>query len=191
MVLGWMCDQCLFENHKSYVIKLDVCLDSLIVYWWRFVAVSFSRFCAGLICVSCCKRPFLFFFLFICSLVETHTKTRAFISWKQKQQMSDAVAAVSWRAALVPGGQCRFERHSVEVSPKWWCNVKQLRVMKVKAQMVNPCTCSSRISIDIPLHEIPGVNTPTLSSLCVCVWWAWFSVWILKLAGFIRSVFGR
>lgn len=83
--------------------------------------------------------------------------------------MSEVVAAVSWRAALVPGGRCRFEGDAIGVSPKWWCNVKQLRVMKVEAQMVNPSTCSSRISIDIPLHEIPGVNTPTLSSLSLSV----------------------
>lgn len=92
--------------------------------------------------------------------------------------MSEVVAAVSWRAALVPGERCRFERDSVEVSPKWWCNVKQLRVMKVEAQMVNPSTCSSRISIDIPLHEIPGVNTPTHSSLSLSVMGL---IWCLNL----------
>lgn len=30
--------------------------------------------------------------------------------------------------------------------------------MKIDAQMVNPTTYSSRISTDIPLYEIPGVN---------------------------------
>ncbi|KAH6791175.1 hypothetical protein C2S51_006181 [Perilla frutescens var. frutescens] len=67
-----------------------------------------------------------------------------------------AAAAPSCRAALIPGGRSRFKRDSVNLSLNWRCNVKQFRVTKIGAQMVNPSTYSSRISTDIPLYEIPG-----------------------------------
>ena len=41
--------------------------------------------------------------------------------------------------------------------------------MKIDAQMVNPTTYTSRISTDIPLYEIPGVNLHfLLLSLSLC-----------------------
>ncbi|KAH6774549.1 hypothetical protein C2S52_002476 [Perilla frutescens var. hirtella] len=67
-----------------------------------------------------------------------------------------AAAAPSCRTALIPGGRSRFKRDSVNLSLNWRCNVKQFRVTKIGAQMVNPSTYSSRISTDIPLYEIPG-----------------------------------
>lgn len=79
---------------------------------------------------------------------------------KQKLQMSEVAAAPSCRAALVSGGLPRFKRDSVISSPKWQCNVKQLKVLKIEAQTAKPSTYSSRISTDIPLYEIPGVKIP-------------------------------
>ncbi|XP_057769558.1 uncharacterized protein LOC130989593 [Salvia miltiorrhiza] len=71
--------------------------------------------------------------------------------------MTELAAPPSFRPALIPGGLSRF--YSVRPTLKCQYTVaKQLRLLKIQAQITNPSTYSSRISTDVPLSEIPGAS---------------------------------